>query len=292
MKKPLFAKIFFVLILIFLGSSLLFLFFADVINYNFSYKSLKSEESYDVLTSLIVNLEEGNKEEVLSLMITDNPNLEEEIDQVISFLEENPIEDYEIIDVHKTFVMKSSGKTINIHYELQTYHKSNYGVLTAETITEKGVTKVKNFHIQAMNMMVKEANKFYKKPFGLERTILLLVYCSLIGFVIFTILHYYRHAEILKWWRILLLSLSFFSIIIDWNTINFSLSLLSFSFAPTSLSHSGNVGIWQMKLNLPLFSILYWLFLKRKYLGSDNEESESRERVDYNKSDHDKFIPN
>lgn len=283
MKKPISAWISLVLVLLFLASSALFLAFIDIFTTSLSLERYETEESKALLETFIGLMGDGDLEEAKSLIISEAQDIDTGLAQIYSLLENNPIKEYEVIGVHRNTHRGTSGETVNVQYTIQTYHERDFGIISAQIKTENNSSWITNFRIEPMDQTMEEINSFYKVPFGKKRLLLLAIYLILIGFVIFTLIHYFKNAEKVKWGNILLLSLSTVSIAINWNNLEVAFQLLSVSLSPTGLARPANVGIWQMKLYLPLFSLLYWFGMRHKMLKEKAKKQSPSEEVEYNK---------
>jgi len=242
------------------------LFAANKLNANMSFKSIYSEEAYAAAKKSIDLINKGDFDNALLLFNPEIKNMETGLEQLINYVINNRITEYNLIDARKNIIHQNNQKIIKEQFEFETKHAQNFGIVSIIVISKQDSVVIQNFNVRSIEKPLKEINKFFKPTMGQTRSMLLLFFVFNIVFTIYTLCHYFLNANLPKVRYLLLLSISIISINIDWNSLVLTINPLSAAFNPSQVSRSGNIGVWHMKLYLPLFSILYWLIFKEKIL--------------------------
>ncbi len=280
MKKTIKSKIGLAIVSLFLLSSFVALPFANRINGNFTFKKIYTEETKVVVDEITDCLIQNDMNKIIRYFPENNENVEEGLNQIKEYLSSNPIEEIELVNVNKTKLTSTSGNRVNELYQFQTKHKEKFEVLTIQTTAINNDIELRNLNINPMENDLIETNSFFKEEMGLQRISLIVTGLLLNIFVLVTVYHYFIKCNNPKLLRIILLSISIIFVSFNWNTMNKTYNLISFSLNPFSIFRSGNVGIWQLKLYTPLFSVLYWVTWKDKFINSERILKKKKKQVE------------
>lgn len=269
MKKTIRSKVGLVATTILLLSPVILLPFANYMTGNYTFSKIYTDESKVVIDMVTKKMIDNEINEIIKYFPDDIENLGVGLKQIEDYLNQNPIEEIELINVKKTKLKSIDSKTINEIYEFQTKHKEKYGFLTIQTTTVNDIVQILNLNIDIIEIDIISMNKFFKNNMGLQRILLIITGFILNLFILLTIYHYFINCKDPKLLRILLLSISIALVNFDWNTMDITYNYFSASLSPFSIFRPGNVGAWQFKLYAPIFSLLYWVKWKHKFINSE-----------------------
>ena len=269
MKKSIKAKIGITIILLVLFTSLIMIFTIPLVKTKLTFKSIYSDESKVLVDLAIEELLKADASALKNHFSTTIENIENGLEQLDEFLASNPIIEYDLINVGKSSFTNSKQKTRYVKFEFSTVHQTNYGHLLIETININGELRLNIIRLNPLSTEIIEMNKFYKDDFGVTRIFILISAIIILTLLGYTIIDYYRSSKNPRILIMILLMISGIMINIDWNTLQISIKLLTVSLFPVGEYRTGNIGVWQFKFYLPVFMILYWVFLKKKILNKE-----------------------
>lgn len=269
MKKSIKSKIGFSAILLILSISFLLIFLVPFKSPSMSFKSLYNKESKELVDIILDKIMKSKTSEFDENLFVNSSNISEGLLQLDEYFISNPIESFELINVKKTSFKNKNGTKRNEIFEFSTVNKEHYGYLFIEIKTVDQDIKINTIRFNPLGTEIKEMNKFYKSNFGLSRIIILIITTSLFFITVITIFDYYRSSQNPRILIMILLLISGILINIDWNTLEISTNVVAISLLPYGVFRSGNIGVWQFKLYVPILTILYWVFLKKRILKKE-----------------------
>jgi len=274
MRKPIKAKIGIAIILSVLSVSMIMIFTLPLVKTKLTFKSIYSDESKVLVDLAIEELLKADASTLKNHFSATIENIENGLEQLDEFLASNPIIEYDLINVGKSSFTNSKQKTSYEKFEFSTVHQSNYGHLLIETIKINDELKLNTIRLNPLSIEIIEMNKFYKDDFGLVRIFILILTIFVFALLGYTIIDYYKSSNNPKILIMILLMISGLMINIDWNTLHISIKLFAVSLFPIAEYRPGNSGVWQFKIYFPVFTILYWVFLKKKILNKEMKKEE------------------
>lgn len=139
-KKKVISTIVLVIVVLFFISSLIMLAFANQLEGKFSFENIYSESAYEITFQSIELLKNGNTGEAIELFNPDIPNLEQGIQQVSTSLSEHNIHDLELINVQKSWISNSDGRTTTEIFEIESKSNVGYALITVTAVTKNNDT--------------------------------------------------------------------------------------------------------------------------------------------------------
>lgn len=202
-------------------------------------------------------------------------NLAKGLIQLDNYFIENKIVNYKIVDCRFKTSIKNDIKERNVTFQYSIeLDKDRFGVLNIELYTRNNDLKIKMIRFLPLKESIEVTNSFYGK-LNLTRILILIFSVCLILLVAYSEYDYFKKAKKMKIWVQLLLPLSLIGVNIDWNSLIMTLNIASISMFPVSTFSSGNTGVWEFGIKIPVMIIIYWTIIRKKHFTLPIEKKDN-----------------
>lgn len=233
------------------------------------FKSIVPKEQNTFGVNFIEVLNKGNIIEVESYLDAETKKtvLKEDLNQIIEFVKNNDIKDYELIGYN---IVNENRITRSV-LTYQTRLNSSWALITLSLIKNGDLEKVVSINIQPIRESLSKINAFTLKGKAVSNYIFLGICIMIALFNLFTVILCYKSIIKKKWLWVIVVLTGICSFTMNWTTGGWGFTPISFNIPSVTVFRSGMYAPWELSFVIPVGSILF--LLKRNSLVTSYEES-------------------
>ncbi len=242
------------------------LFIVPLIKINIDFSKIYTKEE-KAITDTIIDSIQKNKIPELEDKFIPVKDLNKSLSMLNTYFNDNKIEHIKLVNCNFNSFHSVNKKIRAVQFQYSVkFSESKFGLLLIELYTENKMIKIHMLRIIQLEKSIEELNSFYGDKIDIVRVFIIALSIMLMVFLAYSEFDYYKTSKEPKIWLQIVMPVSFFTISINWNSLETAFKAASVNFMPISSFRSGLAGVWEYHISIPVFLLVYWLILRKKNL--------------------------